>query len=105
MEPMPRFKSSRASILAAKNEREVRRVLEEAVSGLDGEEMRSLPDECQRALTEKDLHAAAVLMLRCDLMHRGEAQAGELLRQLAELYASASVRLSQLERPALPASD
>lgn len=95
---MPRFKTSRERLLAAREEREIRRVLNEALADVSPEEVQSLPKECQLAIAESDLHAAAVMMLRCDLMHRGEPGSGDLLRQVAELYASASVRLSQIER-------
>ena len=95
---MPRFKTSREMLLAARDEREIRRVLNEALAGLAPEEVESLPKEAKLAIAENDLHAAAVMMLRSDLTHRGEPGTGELLRQVAELYASASVRLSQIER-------
>jgi len=95
---MPRFKSSREGLLAARDEREIRRILNEALADLTPEEVKSLPRESQLAIAESDLHGAAVMMLRCDLMHRGEPGTGDLLRQVAELYASASVRLSQIER-------
>jgi len=36
-------------------------------------------------------------LLQCDLKYRGDRDIGELVRQLAELFASASVRLSQIE--------
>lgn len=95
---MPRFKPSREMLLTAQDEREIRRTLNGALAEVSPEEMKSLPKECQLAIAERDLHSAAVLVLRCDLMHRGEPGTGDLLRQLAELYAAASVRLSQLER-------
>ena len=44
-----------------------------------------------------DLHEVAVSLLHCDLKHRGEPGAADLLRQLAELYAAASVRLSTIQ--------
>lgn len=101
---MPRFKSSREMLLVAQDEREIRRILNGALADVTPEEMRTLPRESQLAIAESDLHGAAVMMLRCDLMHRGEPGTGDLLRQLAELYASASVRLSQIEhRGARPA--
>ena len=95
---MPRFKTSREMLLAARDEREIRRILNEALSDLTPEEVKALPKESRLAMAESDLHGAAVMMLRSDLMHRGEPGTGDLLRQVAELYASASVRLSQIER-------
>jgi hypothetical protein len=50
-----------------------------------------------------DIHSAAVALLQCDLKHRGEEGVGELLRQLAELFSSASVRISQIRHSRFPA--
>jgi hypothetical protein len=97
---MPRFRSYREAILSARNSTEIVRVLNEAVSTLAPEELRVLPGDCREALVDRsaeNIHAIAVTLLQCDLRHRGERDVGELIRQTAELYAWASVRVSQLE--------
>ena len=94
-----RFKISRAQILSAASGREVERILFDAIGQVDPAELKALPAETLSVLGNRhaDLHDAAVTMLHADLKHRGEPGMGELLRQLAELYASASVRLSQIQ--------
>jgi cation transport regulator ChaB len=94
-----RFRTFREALLNARNEREVTLILKEAIGNLTPDELKALPEECRTVLVDRrtDLHAAAVTMLQCDLRHRGERDIGDLTRQIAELYAWACVRLSQLE--------
>ena len=96
---MARFREYRERLLTARDADQVARILLEATSNLAPEELRALPDECREALAERgaDIHTVAVTLLHCDLRHRGERDIGEVIRQTAELYAWASVRLSQLE--------
>ena len=96
---MPRFKTSREALLVAANEREIAHLLRDALGQMTPDELRSLPEECRRALdgNHGDIHAAAVTLLHMDLKHRGEQGIGELLRQIGELYAAASVRLSLIQ--------
>jgi hypothetical protein len=98
-----RFQTPRAQILSASSEREVERVLYDAVGQVDPEELKTLPEDVLPVLGKLrgDVHDAAVTLLHCDLKHRGEEGVSDLLRQLAELYASASVRISRL-RHSLP---
>ena len=92
-----RFRAPREAIFSANNESEIQRILERALAGVAPDEIDVLPAEARRALaqTKTDLTSAAVTLLQQDLLHRGDA-GGELLRQLAELTAAASVRLMQL---------
>ncbi|HET9578436.1 MAG TPA: hypothetical protein VFP44_11445 [Usitatibacter sp.] len=96
---MPRFKTSRELLLTAHSEDEVARTLFDAVGQVDPDELKRLPPECREVVVKRhtDIHDAAVTLLQSDLRHRGEDALGELLRQLAELYAAASVRLGQIE--------
>ncbi len=87
----------RQGVLEAREERAIAHLLQSAIADISDEEMRTLPEECRGALAAGDIHSAAVMLLRSDLAHRGEPVMGELLRQLAELYATASVRLSLIE--------
>lgn len=95
---MPRFKTSREALLVASNEPEIQHLLRDAMGQMTPDELASLPDEARFALLDReaDVHTAAVTLLQCDLKHRGEQGIGELLRQIGELYACASVRLSQI---------
>jgi len=102
---MPRFITSRELILSAREEPEVERLVTEALGHLAPEEVESLPPECRYVVVDRrvDIHSAAVALLQCDLKHRGEEGVGELLRQLAELFSSASVRISQIRHSRFPA--
>ena len=102
---MPRFRTPRELILTAYDTAEVERILTEALGHLTPQEIESLPIECRHVLIDRrtDIHTAAVELLQCDLKHRGDPGIGELARQLAELFASASVRLSQIEHRRFPA--
>jgi hypothetical protein len=94
-----RFRAAREHILNALSTESVERVLFDALGQVDPEELKALPEECLPILANRhaDLHESAVSLLHFDLRHRDEGAKGELLRQIAELYASASVRISQIE--------
>ena len=101
-----RFQLPRAHILSATSEREVERILFDAIGQIDPEELRVLPEEALPVLANlhADIQESAVTLLHCDLRHRGDATAAsELLRQVAELYAWASVRISQIRHRTIPA--
>jgi len=91
-------------ILTARDAQDVEHRLADALSQLAPEEVEALPLDCRHVVTDRrvDGHTAAVVLLQCDLKHRGEPGMGELMRQLAELFASASVRLSQIEHRRFP---
>jgi hypothetical protein len=96
---MPRFKTSREALWVASTERDIKHLLRDALGQMTPEELASLPHEARFAMIDRepDVHTAAVALLQCDLKHREEGDGAQLLRQVAELYASASVRLSQLQ--------
>jgi len=99
-----RFRAARENILHAHTAHEVERILFDALGQVDPDELKTLPEESFPVVANRhtDIHHAAVTMLHCDLKHRGEGAMGELLRQIAELYASASVRISQIEHRRAP---
>ena len=101
---MPRFRTPRELILTAPDRSEVERILMEALAQVTPQEIASLPIECRPVVIDRraDTHDAAVLLLQCDLKYRAEPESGELVRQLAELFPSASVRLSQLDHRRFP---
>ena len=93
-----RFKDIRQQLLYARNADEIYRLLSQALSGLSPLELAALPPECRDALASvHHIHTAAVTCLHHDLKHRSDPDVGELVRQVAEMYASASVRLSHIE--------
>ena len=103
---MPRFRTTREHLLTAKDEQEIERLLADALGQLAPEEVRALPPDCHHAVVNRnDVHSAAVVLLQCDLMHRGDPDIGELMRLLGELFAAASVRLSQIEHHRSPAGE
>lgn len=97
---MPHFSVVRESILSAPDEREARRLISEALSSVTVGEVASLPIECRWAIVtgSLDFHSAAVELLQCDLKYNGDETTGDLLHQMAELFACASVRFSQLQQ-------
>ena len=97
---MPRFEATRKNLLSAGSDREIERVLFEAIGQVDPDELRLLPPECLAVVASRraDMHDAAVTLLQYDLKHHGEEAVGVLLQQLAQVYAAASVRLSQIEQ-------
>jgi hypothetical protein len=61
----------------------------------------ALPRESQRALSDPDIHSAAVTLLQCELTYRGEPACAELLHEIAHTFAAASTRISRLGREPL----
>ena len=92
-----RFKRTRELLLYARDEVEVLRLVRDAIAHLDPGELAALPPECRDIKKGESVHSAAVSCLHQDLRLRGDPDVGELVRQVAELYAAASVRLSHLE--------
>ena len=93
-----RFMNTRQRILYAQDANEIYALLREALSALSPDELALLPDACWRCLASPhDIHTAAVSCLHHDLKHRADPEVGTLVRQVAELLASASVRLSHIE--------
>ncbi len=77
------------------------RLVRAVIGEIPDADLRRLPYDCVVALAEPDIQAAAVALLRCDLAQQGmDSETAELARQLALLYATASVRLSQLQAAA-----
>lgn len=101
---MPRFRTQRELILTARDAPEVQRLVAEALGQLTPDEVESLPVECRYVVIDRriDMHTAAVVLLQCDLKHRGDPDTGELTRQVAEVFSAASVRLSQIEHRRTP---
>jgi hypothetical protein len=91
-----RFKSARQQLLYARDEAEILRLLRHAMAELSAVEIAVLPPECRDIPDASALHDVAVSCLHHDLRCRADPEIGELIRQVAELYAAASVRLSHL---------
>lgn len=95
-----RFAKMRQALLIARDERQIAQVLRDGIAAVTAEEMETLPPECRIIMLatgdDRDIHGDAVTLLQADLSQRGDPGVGELLRELGEVYAAASVRLSQL---------
>lgn len=104
---MPRFRAYRENLLTAPDEPAVDRILREATASVPPEELAALPEAGRAAILDRraDVHSIAVVLLHLDLSAPTlEPAIAELLRQFATLYATASVRLSQISaRAAGPA--
>jgi hypothetical protein len=66
----------------------------------------ALPPDCQSALKDPDLQAAAVTLLHCEVNFKGATETGELLHEIAQTFAVASTRITRLARhPIGPAGE
>ena len=92
-----RFQKARQQLLYARDETEILRLLRDAMADLTPVEIAVLPPECREVRDARALHDAAVGCLHHDLRCRADPEIGELIRQVAELYAAASVRLSHIQ--------
>lgn len=95
---MDRFERWREVILAAGDEQAVEQAVREYAATLPPTIASLLPPEGQKALVDHDIQRAAVTLLHCDLAFTGDAAVAEILRQLAQAYASASQRIARLSQ-------
>lgn len=102
---MHRFHRWRDVLLATPDEASVRRVVGEYAGTLDPSVVSALPEDCQRALKEPDIQAAAVALLHCEMRFQGSDEVRALLHEIAHTYAAASLRLTALNRGPIPAAD
>ena len=93
---MHRFFRWRDAMQAAPTPERVVGVIREYVKSLPPEVLALLPEECQRAVTETDVQAAAITILHCELAFHGEAFVAEVLHEIAHTYAAASMRIARL---------
>lgn len=103
---MHRFQRWRDIIQGVRDEDSLRRTLRDYVATVGPAVISTLPPDCQRALADDDIQAAAVTLLQSELAFNGEQVIAELLHEIAHTYAAASVRLTRLNRePLTPAAE
>ena len=95
---MHRFELWRESIQAAADKHAVGRVMHDYVEIIPAAVIAALPPDCQRALHDTDIQAAAITLLHCELSYRGDSATAELLHEIAHTYAAASTRIARLSR-------
>ena len=84
----------------------VRRVIRQYVESIDATVILALPPDCQNALQDPDVQAAAVTLLHCEVNFKGAPETGELLHEIAQTFAVASTRITRLVRhPIGPAGE
>lgn len=95
--PMSSFKQFRQAVLTAADARAVRGALLECLTEMRAE-ISLLPPECQAALAEReaDIDVVAMTLLHADMAFKGDPAVGAVLRDVANVYAAASVRLTQI---------
>jgi hypothetical protein len=93
---MDRFEHCCAALQTVASETDISRVLRAYVASLPDTLLSALPRDCQGALEDDDLQAAAVVLLRGELAHRGSLDVGRSFTELARAYAAASVRLTRI---------
>jgi len=98
--PNPKW---RETLQLAPDVKTVEGVMRDYVHALGPEALGKLPPECQRALRGVlEVQGAAVILLRTELGFRGPDEAGALLRDIAFTFASAAVRITQLQAKSAP---
>ena len=101
---MHRFHKWRDALNVAPDEKSLREVVREYVLAIDPGSLERMPPECRAALEPMaDLHAAAVTLLHAELAFGSHDEVGQLLHEVAQTFAAASIRLSRLRtEPLLP---
>ena len=80
--------------------------MREYVTVIDPLVLAELPEDCQTALRDSDLQAAAVTLLHCEMRFTGSDEMRQLLHEIAHTYAAASIRLTAISKgPAIPAAE
>lgn len=98
---MHRFELWREAIQSAADSHAVGRVMRDYVEVIPPAVVAALPPECQTALSDPDVQAAAITILHAELSYRGDSATAELLHEMAHTYAAASMRIARLGRESL----
>ena len=97
---MHRFIRWRDAMQAAPSADMVVRIIRDYVTTIPPEVLTLLPEECQRAVKDSDVQAAAITILHCELAFRGDPFVSEVLHEIAHTYAAASLRITRLSKTA-----
>ena len=100
---MHRFDHWREAIQGAPDEAAVAQVMSDYAAVIPAAVVAALPAECQQALVEPDIQAAAITLLHSELTYAGEPAVAELLHEIAHTYAAASMRIARLVKEPLSA--
>jgi hypothetical protein len=99
---MHRFERWRAVIQGATDAEAVGRVVREYLETIPTSVIKALPPECQHAITDPDIQAAAVTILHCELAFHGDSDTRQILHEVAHTYAAASLRIARLSKEPSP---
>jgi hypothetical protein len=86
----------REAVQTAQNAAAVQGVMRVFVESIPPAVIAALPVECQRALVDTDIQRAAVALLHCELGFKGDTTTADMLRETAQIYATASQRIARL---------
>ena len=96
--PLHRFLRWRDTLHGAHNVKAVSAVMHDYVNTVGVPLISTLPVECQKVLTDPnlDVQSAAVTLLHAEHSFSGSDEVRELLHEMAQTFAAASVRVSAL---------
>jgi hypothetical protein len=97
---MHRFERWREMLQGAHTHRAVEVVMRDYVESLPPGTIGVLPLECQHALGDSDISAAAVSLLQCEMTAKNlSPDVATVLHEIAHTFAAASVRLRSMHAP------
>jgi hypothetical protein len=86
------------ALLTTVDEESIKSVMRDYRDTLERTVLKLLPGDCQQALKEPDIQAAAVALLHCEMRFKGSEDVRELLHEIAHTYAAAALRVTALHR-------
>jgi len=95
---MHRFQRWRDLLQSAHEPEAIARLMREYVQTIPPAVASLLPPDCQRALEDTDIQAAAVAILHCELAFKGETEIAQVLHEVAHTYAAASLRIARITK-------
>jgi hypothetical protein len=93
---MHAYQRWRDTIQAAADEAAILSAMRTYTATLPSPIVAALPDECRSALDDPDIQGAALTLLQSALSYSGDPAFAELLHEIAETFAVASARISEL---------
>ena len=91
---MYHFHHWRAQIQDAYSESAIARIVQDYGLTLSPVMVESLPEACREALSDPNLSHAALTLLQAEMGFKGPPEVKALLREIANTYAAASVRVA-----------
>ena|SRR5205809_4091772 len=98
---MERFGRCREALLSADTPEAVAKVIADCMASLPPAMIAALPDIVRNVLQRPtaDISGSAVQLLRTEMTYKGQSEDAALLREIAETYALAALRLSKEGKP------